>query len=548
VLLSIFTTNSSAPVRRRRGPFKTLRPGYWIDFVAGLQSFQRALADELKVCHRLPVRLHEAVDDAQLRDRLSRCVAYGQHLQALTGQRREIGQFGFFGTSSALELLSTCKYASEFVQLSSEEWGLPVKTWGCLVLRLWNFIDLAVMDLFQRADSKFWQQSQTLLRNCHGLRATAAARGVISALSDQHKRHAIGCDIKIDGDLRQDFTEERAKQIGKTFFETIRSLRAPQTSPLDCFRGDQTVEVFTFHYANNSEDLPESAGDWLFLWGSVITALARGVDAGIITSEEFRSVCDIKHLSTIKTVLDHDGTCEDDRFRVFALWGISHLFPYGNASPKRHDWEAIQNWAEVNRGWFQRQVAAICRRLLASDLTLVDLHIPYQIYYRERFQDDYFVIPVLTVVIDLLARYQPHMVLSPRIHKLLRTWCDIASKPQPDGTLTLLPFQVGSFNGTVNALYYREAAGHCCESLEVLASKAWFIAPAQFVRSNARKMFWVTALVLLLAGIVATVVYSSKGNSFISGVLIGTLVSFLTSLITNLLTPRISKWLDGDSQ
>jgi hypothetical protein len=214
----------------------------------------------------------------------------------------------------------------------------------------------------------------------------------------------------------------------------------------------------TFRFASDSDEIPETWDDWLFLWSSVIVATMSAMREGVITEHQFGTICTHKDINAIWAVLRSPNTCNDHRFRLHALWALDHLLPdrYGvhpaKASTAQIAEEAgipsdfVPHEKEVK--WLKDQVRKSVTYLLRSDIGLVDVHVPYQVFAEQgnnrEFRDDYYVVPVLPVLIDQVARHKDWWLFRPRLTRLLARWPPSITSAATGGNVSLLPFQVGS--------------------------------------------------------------------------------------------------------
>lgn len=447
----------------------------WARLADSCELTAHCLEEEVPRCSRKPVRLSEyAVPDvippASLGDRLSRCTSYGQHLDALPGDRQSIGQFGLYGTAAAIELLTRTSGIKALPAKPSNELTPSEIHLGKLFLSSWNFLNLITSSFSEVEQSKFWEQSRITLRVCHVLRAAAAARPMLSALADQGKSAALDPGNLIDKDLGATFGEAAVDTLCRTLHARILSARIKGNG---AFRIERPSLTTGFLFGCNSEDAPTTVTDWLFMWGSVISAVVRAAKSGAIDDEHLAAVCTRMDEENLEAVLRDKGCCSDDRYRLYALWALAQL-----DGPWQH-----------RKKWLAAEIAETCSRLLKADMGLVDVHSPYQVFFNtrsagEKYRDDYYVIPVMPIMVELLARYRPSRLFRPGVIRILRSWTDVAAARSKDGQLGRLPGQSGTYNGTVNALYYHEAALTAARAIRGKQKAGWLLYTWGALREN----------------------------------------------------------------
>jgi hypothetical protein len=448
-----------------------LVPKRWQHQAEEARLFVKHIIDELEHCSRSPERLSELPDYRTYEDRLKQSLAFGQHLQRLPPERQEYGQFGMYGTAAGLELLASSEEAREF-RVASRTTAISNRghQWAQLFLKVWNFFDLMVYDLSSIKSSKFLHQSSTLLRTCHVLRAVAASAPLLNELSDTRKREMAGCDEGLVNTLTGGLTVDSAEKIAKVCYENILGARVFSREIAEAFRVSDDVSEVTFRFARGADEVPETWKDWIFVWGSVMAAVLRAARVGLLTHQEVMKVIDFEDLRRITVLLSDRSKFADERYRLFALWALDHLIP---ERYQMFDDDGPQ--IEVNipellllkkgnpfRGFVESEVARTCEEVIKTGLW-TDVHSQYQVYFKdetmaERYWYDYYVIPVLPVLLDLLARHKPNWLFRPRVADVWSRCLLIASDHNMEGNVEVLPFQTGNYNGTVNCLYYVEAA------------------------------------------------------------------------------------------
>ena len=508
------------------------------------------LTEEVMECSRRPVRvLYQSPHYTIHTDRLNRCLAFGQHLQRLAPNRQQSGQFGLYGTSAGLELLTECKEALQF-----RDEPKVSRRWANQFLETWNFVDLIVHDLSQVDNTNCWEQSCNVLRICHLLRAVAAASKKLALFANELRREEAECNETIVADLRNDI-RNGPRSVASILHARLLAARVSSNNIPEAFRTSITTEEVTFRFACASQEVPETWRDWLFIWSSVLVAVVRAYRYNLLDEDQVGQICKITDKRRIIEVLKNRQKYGDDRFRLFGLWALNHLTPGRYRSILNADEGESETLQEEDRlpsqltlgpteiDWLVKEIEKTTIYLLGSEAALRDVHSPYQVVFHpqsvgERWTNDHFVVPVLPVMLDLTAQYNPEWLFRPQINQILRRWRDLSSERDRENNLKTLPFQNGNYNGTVNALYYHEAAIRIAAALEAKSGRAWYLVPLGLLQENSRLTF-MAALTLVL--IVATIWYFIYGNP--SDKAIGLFLGACISVIANLITPPFAKWL-----
>jgi len=525
-------------------PYLAFRPEYWRANANAFYSFAEVLSQESIFCVRNPAKLALMPGYRDFSGRIVRCLALGQHLERLTSPNRDDGQFGLYGTAAGLELMATTAEAQTFTKRGPLTHG--EMEWASHFLATWNFFDLAITELSEIPASKFWDQTRTTLRVCNLVRALAVAKPVFTSFADPARRAKAGCSSAVVADLREDFSEAAVDRIGDVLLGRLRSARVLCREVPRAFRVSKRDEESTFRFACESTDVPVTWRDWLFVWSSVLTAVLFAYGAGVWDMSQITQLVTLDDVEQIIEML-WNSRFADDRYRLYALAALDPLTRGHHAvpgtTPQRDDTEVriptqfALGHAE-NR-WLEKEVVLTCGRLLNSEVQLVDVHSPYQIWFgdpskAERYRDEYYVVPVLPVVMDLIARHAPHWIFRPRLRRILQCWVE----PPKDSDVAILPFQVGQYNGTVNALYYRHAALSVGSALSRKSTLAWLHLAVGIWRDHPRVA--VVSFLAIGVAISTTLLFSyGKPDKMVVGFFLGVLASF----VANLLTPQLVKWL-----
>ena len=431
----------------------------WADVAAGLHDLTQCLAQEPIHCCRGLIHLSRLSGYEPYALRLTRSLALGQHLRRLPGDSLD-GQFGLYGTAAGLELLVTTECAKKF---RSGPFDHPTREeieWVKITLSLGNFLDLALRDFASRHGTKFWEQARTTLRASNLLRALATASSALGVFSQPQRYRNCKCDPETLLDIANSFTQAGLEGLCTTLFQSLAAAKV-DSNPV------------SFKFAVDAAGLPETWGENMFVWSSVLVSLVRAYSRNVISEEQVDSLITHRDVTSIIGELQSQKHEDDNRYKVFLLWSLSHLTadaavvagssPEIRELPGRYEIPAGLQLSERQAKWLRREVESVCTDLLESDYSLTDLHSPYQILFddptrAERYRDEYFVIPIFPIVLDLVSRYKPNWLFRPRLSSLLYELSRVTRHRPEESNLILLPFQVGAHNGTVNALYYTEAA------------------------------------------------------------------------------------------
>lgn len=415
----------------------------------------------------LPDHVHE---------RAQRCLAFGRDLDRPPSAL--VTQYGLYGTAAALELLSLAPEREQYATSRVDSLSPEARTWAEAYLRLWNFLAFAVLDLSSNEHSKFWLQNRILLRNSNILRALGSIREGLLTVADPAKLEKLECWPELQQDLAAMLGDAGLNRVGSEVLRHLIGARVaysalPADFPLRLESSPSLGEPCLFRFASETQSLPATWNQWIFLWSSALIGVIGAYSAEIINEDEVAAICTASQVTRLRTLLEDPSKGVEDRVRLFSLYALSHLAPDipGTLIPNRLRLSADE------RRWLEREIAITVRRILRNDVSLIDAHIPYEVLFdgatHHLHHDDYFVIPVVPISISLLAQYRAHWLFRPRIKAILNTW--MAATKQ-DLNWDVLPYQLGEYNGTVNSLYYHEAALNVAEALNKRAGRGWLLA------------------------------------------------------------------------
>jgi hypothetical protein len=383
-------------------------------------------------------------------DRIGRTLAFGQFL----ARELETDQFGMYGTAAAIEAMATSDDAKRFLEAATSKSVNP--EWLKCFLGTWNYFDLIVRGHFRPNVSL--DQSRSTLRICHMLRAATVARPVLRMASAVMPSYV---DQNLARDIRLNLGNDPAQDIARMLFDRLLSTRTvDRITSVGSIRWG-TLDTYTFKYGTDSypTQIPKNTRDWLFMWGTVLVALERAFRSGALEEKDIATIVQLSDLQHMKEAIDDDETCDDPRFKAFALWALDHLREDLPGFPEIPDSSHLRLWADGNQNWLHEQIGRTCKTLLMSGDWL-DRAVPYERSVTGSSESflDHFLVPVVPLILDLLARHQPRKLFIPRIRRLLALLVTRCNERLADGDVPALQYQNSRWNGTVNSLYYREAA------------------------------------------------------------------------------------------
>lgn len=512
--------------------------------INGLSQLREVLARQFVAFPRIPIaRLSEenVTIPPELQARVERTLAFGQYIShPSTGN-----QIGLYGTSAALEIMATSSAAARLLKGSSVH--PRDREWVSCFLRTWNYFDLIASGHF---DSRVLiDQSSSTLRICHMLRAAAAARLVLIKLSSAF-RNEIDADIVHDLCLDED--PDPGKRIGRMLFEKLVSARVVERE-VKMFRTQSDSGATSFRYGTTSPQSPRNTRDWLFMWASVLMAIQRSLRAGIVEEEETERVIKTSDLLQIKIAIEDRELCDDARFRAFAIWALDHLQRESPGQSELSEESRFRMWIQSDsvRKWTHANACSICAELLKTG-SWMDLSTPYTRSVTGTTGSflDYFIVPAFPVLIELLARHQPRKLFIRKVSRSLQESVTRCEKPLTDGSIPALPFQPSRWNGSVNCLYFREAAG--AASLALGQKRAWPIWWANWGWGRISGQSQTTLLLsafLLMNGLSFYVLFAKSPNKSNAWYwVLGIVTSIMANLLTGLALPYFRRYLNIDDE
>jgi hypothetical protein len=270
-----------------------------------------------------------------------------------------------------------------------------------------------------------------------------------------------------------------------------------------------------------------------------------------LEDEAVLRLCTPRDVARMIDVLKDSGTNRDDRVRIFGLWALDHLSSKlrgAESTESRYVRQddgvpAMLEFSDRWDVWLAAEINHTAERLIRNNVALFDLHSPYQVFFTtrsvgERYREDYFVIPVLPTLLDLIAKYQPSWVFRPAVGQLLHMLYVAANERDSLGNMSVLPFQAGNYNGTVNALYYCEATTRIAAALRDGHKRAWWYRSLGMVRDQKKVLVLGGLTAGVIIGIGALLVYGEPSSTAV-----GFLLGIAASFVANLITPSLLVWL-----
>ena len=342
-----------------------------------IEYFAETVSQEAMYCLRHLSRLGQRASYKAHADRLSRCRALGQHLRRPLLDGWE-GQMGLYGTTAGLELLAKCRPATAFVAGSFDPCdGQLAQRWADAFLAVANFTHLVVQDFINLPESKYWEQIRTTLRICHLFRALAVADPVIKAFAHQDMGSSGSIVPAVLSTLPSTLTQDGFKDLAATLYTTL----------LDAKHSGR------FCWGAGSREAPDTWGERLFMWGSVIVAIVRAHHVGLLDSAQAHSLCTVPELEGFVELVKGKRVFQDARYRLYALWALSHLTGDGCTShslgtgfrnrPGEFKIPSHLALGQIDREWLQEEITRTCGQVLDSEILLHDLHSPYHVFWED---------------------------------------------------------------------------------------------------------------------------------------------------------------------
>lgn len=483
-------------------------------------------------------------DAAALPPRLSRCTAFGRWASAVPPGQEENAQFGLFGTSAALQVLSQSHWAETL--LGGHLGGLV--EWLPDYLRTINFLDYVIQASATGDPPPVSTEVALSLRACQAARAFASAAPVLDEVARREPDLATVLDREVLSDLGSDLRTVSHRNVATLVESLARSQRPAADAPGAAFRPPKTTPTTPLYaFTQAAEDFPDNINDWVFLQASLLTAVLRCWAAQVLTVHALAGrVLPEQSVAALKHVVEDPPPELDPRTRLFGLWALSHLDrttaggPVSASTPEP-TFLANAVFQEADVAWCSNQVRAVCAALLDREARLADTSSPYYFatdHAHGEYKSDHLVTPVVPLVIALCARYAPSFLSRRSVLDLLQA----CVKPETRiSVFAARPHQLSTEDGVVNLSYYHEANAEFVRASDALSLKpsSRFAGHFSAFLSDWGRLTVFAMFVLL--GVVAYAV-ASLVHSSANGFLFGIFASMLAAIVGH----GLVTWLWGD--
>ncbi|HEX6900614.1 MAG TPA: hypothetical protein VF789_12895 [Thermoanaerobaculia bacterium] len=423
--------------------------------------------------------------DQVVRMRLGLCRAFGRDIDRPSSEQ-DVHQYGLYGTAAALEILSHAKHIEQFNANRADLLTPQARELAETLLMLWNFLAFAIEDLSQLTTSKWWKQTRTTLRNCAMLCALASLRKPLKDIAEQQQETP---SLTLASELSRILSGDYIKRMAKILFSSLKSAYTPYSRVPASYRlrfdSPNISEAFTFSFATDSAGLPGTWNEWLFLSSSVLIAMTRAFSAGLLTSDEISEIFKVSSIDRMREVTKKSSSL-DQRVRLFALYSLLQLDGDESKIPGN------LLLSDKQKQWLLKEVSITAAAILKNSVALIDSHIPYEIRFRRdgktEYHDDYFVVPVVPILLTVIARTKSAWLFRPKVKSLINSWAETgqANRKNQSDIPIIVPYQLGEYNGTVNSLYYKEAATYVAHVIKERRGKGIFLALWGYVATNWR--------------------------------------------------------------
>ena len=252
----------------------------------------------------------------------------------------------------------------------------------------------------------------------------------------------------------------------------------------------------------------------------------------------------------VERLLDPDASTNvDPRFALFGLWALSHLdeangdlHPLGLTVGTNTLAYTVPGHLALRTGFdhdrFVDRIGETLTKVLADPADFVEVQSDYRMVING-YRRDYFVVPVVPVVIMLAARYQPRWLFRRSVGRILERVAEAASGNSCDH----LPYQLSvGTNGVVFMSYLLSASCAVRRSMGEMKTlrRAAHWLPAVTYQDNIGGVS-ISALILLLGGPGAYLVV--KDHKTALGIWIGAWLGFVFNILVFPLNNRL--WRRG---
>lgn len=523
----------------------------WVTRGQAMQFDRAAIERAILLSKRDPARslrerkkLTGGDDGAPLPARLSRCTAFGRWASPVPQGQEENAQFGLFGTSAAVQILSQSHWAESLI--AGHLGGLV--EWLPDYLRTVNFLDYVIQASAANDPPPVATEVALSLRACQAARAFASTAPVLDEVARREAQLATVLEQEVLDDLGSDLRAVSQRNV-TTLMESLAGAQSPAANaPSAAFRPPKTTPTTPLYaFTQAAEDFPDNINDWVFLQASLLTTVLRCWAAQVLTDHTLAGrVLPEQSVAALRHVVEDPPPELDPRTRLLGLWAMSHLdhtTAGGPVSANAAEPAFLANavFQEADVAWCGSQVRAVCAALLDREARLADTSSPYYFatdHNHGEYKSDHLVTPVVPLVIALCARYAPTFLSRRSVLDLLQA----CVKPEKRiSVFAARPHQLSTEDGVVNLSYYHEANAEFARASDALSVKPGSRFTGHF---SAFLSDWgrltVFAMFVLLGAVayaVATLVHSSA-NGFLFGI--------FTSLLAAIVGHGLVTWLWGD--
>jgi hypothetical protein len=535
------------------------RPNKWEARAERLTKGREELEQEVLDSRRLPAESDrergQYPEDRDFEERLDRCLAFGQWAtRAETDEQNRDAQHGLFGTCAAIQVLSKSARVTDACK------GDPVAAhtpWVKDYLETVNFLDLIAKYYREGGDPelevKVAAELNVTLRACHAVRALAAAKPVLADLqaSDGDIAAGFGREAR---EVRADLGGDLGKvvpRIAAKMLATLEEVSVPQRDARGRFRpkgAHDTTKLYCFTAVGDEKrDRPDNVDDWVFLYGSVLAAVARAWAAELTTDgDAIGRICPSDDFYIFVDHMKKPPADLDVRLRLFGLWALSHFDQKTLGGPLRAEADEKVEvprvmYEAVEGAWLKEAIIEVCGELLDSAIRQADTFSPYSFRIDEAadYKTDSLVVPVVPLLLSLIARYEHANLCRQSVLHLIHGCLEKGARTSEHAAR---PFQLSTRDGIVNLSYYQEAYQELAlASTQIAASRS------RRFSTHLRAVYrdfgpYKTALsILLVAVLFAFVAAFSKlwFAAFVAGI--------LTSSVAAVGSYGLVLWIWGDS-
>ncbi|UTI63324.1 hypothetical protein NBH00_18450 [Paraconexibacter antarcticus] len=477
--------------------------------------------------------------------RLSRCVAFGRWATQVPEGQENNAQFGIFGTSAALQILSQSHWADS---LKAGESGGTLAEWVPVYLRTVNFLDFVVQASLSPNPPPVATEVEISLRACQAAKAFASAAPVLDKLREPVGHIAKLMEPAVLKDLSFNLHDVSKRNVRILMEGLAKAQRSSADAPKEAFRPTKvTPSTPLYAFTQRAVDFPSDVNDWVFLQSSVLTTVVRCWTSQVLTDHELaKRVLPGESVAALRHVLEDPPEELDPRARLLGLWALSHLDRMTAGGPLSQTgigvtFLATGEFHSADVRWCAGQVRGVCAALLEREASLADTSSPYYFVTgpaEADYKSDHLVTPVVPLVLSLSARYAPTFLSRRSVLDLLES-CVLPV--ERISVFAARPHQLSTEDGVVNLSYYHEASAEISRAGEAISGEFWTRISGHFGGFLADwGRLTVLAMFVLIGGIAFTV--ASLVHSSANGFLFGIFASMLAAVVGH----GLVGWLWGD--